>query len=158
MPQRPRLTGGTLRTRPIETAMSCSVTRPLSTMILRRRVPSFFCNSRSSSTCLTKRRPSSTSASAIRSPKVLMAAIGCQIALADDFAQELDQIGGRGQIPEQALLGGFLQFKGCLAIERVGGGDEDRLAHAIKRKDAPTLAGLGREGAGQFDVDVVFVE
>src|SRR5437868_1929677 len=127
-------------------------------MILSRRVPSRFCCSINSSTCLRKSRPSSTSASAIRSPKVLIGGIREQKILPESLANACDNIGGGRQVPKQALLGGRFHFEGGLAIEGVGRGDEDRFAQPVERQHTPALASLNWEGATQFEIEVVFFE
>src|SRR6266700_278060 len=123
-------------------------------MILSRRVPSRFCTSISSSTCLRKSRPSSTRASAMRSPKVLIGGI----ELAESLFQRFHDFGRRGQVPEQTLFGGLLQVDGGRAVERVGSGDHDRFAQAIKRKHTPALAGFHRKSAGKLDIQIVLIE
>src|SRR5438477_584177 len=104
-------------------------------MILSRRVPSRFCCSINSSTCLRKSNPSSTSASAIRSPNVLIG--GITDSLAENLAQGFDDVSGWGQIPEQALLGRFFHLLDSLGVERIGGSNQNRFAQSIKRQDTP---------------------
>src|SRR2546428_2224233 len=125
-------------------------------IILSRRVPSRFCCSINSSTCLRKSSPSSTSASAIRSPKVLIGGIAQD--LAESFSEHLGYFGWRGKIPEQPLLGGFFQFHDGLAVEGVGGGYQDRFAQPVKGHHAPTLTALYGKGPSQLHVQVIFVQ
>src|SRR5207302_6714334 len=157
IPMRLKLTGGTLSTRPIDTTMSTSPTYDFSRISLSRRVPSFFCRSSSSSTCLVESRPSSTSASAMRSPKLLMGGIklpGSAESLADDF----HQFRRRTNIPQQPVLGRVFKVPHGLLVERISRGDKDQFAHAVERQDAPALANFAWETPRQFDVNVIFVE
>src|SRR5208282_1632145 len=123
-------------------------------MSLSSRVPSFFCWSSNASTWLTLSRPSSTSASAMRSPKVLTGGMG----LAEKLADVLDQLGRGRQVPEQAVGGGFGQFFGGLLVEGIGGGHKDGLAHPVKREDAPALAQFTVKTPRQVHVHVIMVQ
>src|SRR5438067_2454604 len=123
-------------------------------MSLRRRVPSLFCCSSSSSTWRLLSRPSSTSASAIRSPKGFIGGIRST----ESFAEVLDEFSRGDQIPQQTVTGGARQFFGRLSIEGIGGRDENGFAHAIEGQDAPTLANRSGKAARQVHVNIVIVE
>src|SRR4051812_40337609 len=101
-------------------------------MSLSRRVPSFFCCASKSSTCLVFSRPSSTSASAIRSPNVLTGGM-CEF-LSENLAQVFYQLDRRHDVPEQPILSRLGQFFGRGLIKGIGGRHENTLAHAIKGK------------------------
>src|SRR4051794_6543475 len=100
-----------------------------------RRVPSFFCCSRSSSTCLVVRSPSSTNASAMRSPRVFTGGIGST----KNFAQPAHEFVRRRQIPEESAAGKTLEFQGGLLIKGVCRRDQDGFAHPIKRQETPAM-------------------
>src|SRR6266540_2295419 len=59
--------------------------------------------------------------------------------LADDFFDDFEQFGGMHQVPNQSLLGGFLQFERGLLVEGIGRGNEYRFAHAVEEKHAPAF-------------------
>src|SRR6185369_438211 len=151
---RARLIGGTLSTRPMHTAKSWSLTYAFSMISLTRRVPSFFCCSSSSSTWTGFNRPSSTRASAMRSPNDLTLAMG----LTENLAQQDDQFERRHQVPQQPLRRHFRQFLCRLLVERIGGRHQDRLAHAVKRGNAPATAQFRRKTAQQFQVRLILLE
>src|SRR5208282_1497762 len=104
-------------------------------MSLTRRAPCFFCCSSSSSTWPAFSNPSSTSASAMRSPNDFIVAM----ALTEGLAEVGQQISGRRQIPDQPVRGGPGQLLDRLLIERIRGRDQDRLAHPVKRQHTPAL-------------------
>src|SRR5215470_16071221 len=56
------------------------------------------------------------------------------------------------------MRGGFRQFLGGLLVERIGGGHENGLAHAVERKHAPSPADFGRKSPRQFNVDIVLFQ
>src|ERR1043166_1546678 len=145
--------GGVLSTRPIETAMSCSLTYAFSRMSLSRRVPSFFCCSSNCSTWRAVGRPSSTRASAIRSPNVFTGGM-----LTENFAQIFYEVRRWDQIPKQPIWGSLSQLLRGLLIEWIGRRDKDRLAHPVERQDAPALASIRRETPRELHVNVVGVE
>src|SRR5664280_410177 len=123
-------------------------------MSLMRRAPSFFCCSSSSTTCPSDNRPSSTRASAMRSPNDLTLAM----ALSECFSEVGDQVSRRRQIPQQSVRGGFRQILHRLLIEGIGGGHQNGFAHAVKGHNAPAPANLRRKTAQQIYVHVVFVQ
>src|SRR5438445_6151636 len=152
---RARLMGGVLSTRPMDTAMSCSLTYAFSRINLNSRVPSFFCCCSKSSTWPALSRPSSTSASAIRSPHAFT---GGGMRLPENLADVFDQFSRRDKIPQQPVGGGGRQFFCRLLIEWVGRGHENRFAHAIERQDAPALADGRGETPGQIHIHVVLIQ
>src|SRR5437667_1211005 len=156
IPMRLKLTGGTLSTRPIDTTMSTSPTYDFSRISLSRRVPSFFWRSSSSSTCLVESRPSSTSASAMRSPKLLMG--GIKLRSAESLPDDFHQFRRRTNIPQQPVLRRVFKVPNSLLVERISCGDKEQFAHAFERQDAPALTNLARETPRQIDVNVIFVE
>src|SRR5664279_3144437 len=99
-------------------------------MSLTRRAPCFFCCSSSSSTWLTPSKPSSTSASAMRSPNDFILAM----VLAEGFAEVDQQVGRRHQIPDQPVRGGLRQFLHHLLVEWVRRRHQDGLAHPVERQ------------------------
>src|SRR5215207_9884401 len=141
MPMRARLTGGTPRTRPIETTRSTSLIKDLSVSSLRRRVPSFFCCASNSVTCSAVRRPSSTSASAMRSPNVFTGGISA-VHLLQNF-RELDR---RHQIENEAAFGGGFHLAHNLFVVGIAGGDHHGLAELVERQHRPAQTNVAREG------------
>src|SRR5882757_2704682 len=108
---------------------------------LTSRAPSFFCCSSSSSTWLAPSRPSSTSASAMRSPNDFTLAM----ILTERFADICEQFLRRCQIPHQPVGRGGGDFLGGLLVEGIGGGHQDRLAHPVKGRHTPTAADVRRK-------------
>src|SRR5882762_8944942 len=151
-----RLIGGVFRTRPMDTVMSCSLTYALSRMSLSRRVPSFFCCSSSSSTCRALSKPSSTSASAMRSPNVFTGGMG--LVQSEGFADVLYELAGRDQIPQEAVGRRLRQFLGGLLVEWIGGCHQNAFAHPVKGQQTPALAGLGRKAPGQVQINFIVLQ
>jgi len=98
-----------------------------------------------SSTWPALSRPSSTSASAIRSPNVFT---GGGMRLPENLADVFDQFSRRDKIPQQPVGGGGRQFFCRLLIEWVGRGHENRFAHAIERQDATSAGRRPRGNSG----------
>src|SRR5690348_4014332 len=121
---------------------------------LTSRVPPFFCSSSSVSTCWEVNKPSSTRASAMRSPNDLTLAM----SLTESFADILHQFGRRRQVPEQPVGGGFGQFLRRLLVERICGGHQNSLAHPVERQQAPATTGGHRESPRQFHVHLIFIQ
>src|SRR5258706_6478809 len=122
---------------------------------LTSRAPSFFCCSSSSSTWLAPSRPSSTSASAMRSPNDFTLAM---MILSERLADVCEQILRWRQIPHQPVGRGGGDFLGGLLVEGIGGGHQNRLAHPVKGRPTPTAADVGREPAHQVNVHIVFCQ
>src|SRR6185369_7031483 len=152
---RERLMGGTLRTRPMEIAMSCSLMMAFSSSSFWRRVPSFFCCSSNSWITGAVTRPSSMRASAIRSPNVLTGGMG---GLPESFTDVFDEFDRCGQIPQQTLAAGGRQLLGRLLVEWVGGYDQHGVAHPIDGEHKPALANCRWKRTRKVDVDIVLLE
>src|SRR5664280_1206130 len=123
-------------------------------MSLMRRAPPLFCCSSSSSICPADNKPSSTSASAMRSPNDLTLAM----ALTERGAEVGDQVGGRRQIPQQPVRGGFSQILHCLLIKRIGGCHQNGFAHPVERQHTPAAANFRRKAARQVNVHIVLFQ
>src|SRR5262249_45824173 len=130
------------------------LTIAFSSTSLIKRVPSFFCCSISSSTCLGDNKPSSTRASAIRSPNDLTGGM----RLTEGFADVFDEVVGRHQEPEQPVGGGFGQFLGGLLVEWICRGHHHRFAHPVEGQHAPASACFGREAPRQIQVEVITIK
>src|SRR3974390_3501259 len=121
---------------------------------LTSRVPPFFCSSSSHSTCWEVNKPSSTRASAMRSPNDLTLAM----SLTEGFADVLHQFPGCCQIPEQAVGGGFRQFFGRLLVERICRRHQNALAHPVEGQQTPAAANGHGKSTRQFDVQLILFE
>ena len=78
--------------------------------------------------------------------------------LTKDFLNDSSDFRRLGQIPKQPLLGGRLELRCSLAVEWIGGGDQERFAQLVKRQDAPAKTNFRRETSSQFDVRVIFIQ
>src|SRR5579872_4393569 len=119
-----------------------------------KRVPSCFCFSSNSSTCVVVNNPSSTKASAILSPSDLTGGI----VLTESSGKDANQFVRHSKVPQQTSFDGAAQLGGGLLVEWIGGRDENRFAHAIKRQNAPTLADIARTGAHQVHIQFVTLQ
>src|SRR5438477_2952550 len=123
-------------------------------MSLSTRVPSFFWSSSNSLTCRVVNMPSSTRASAIRSPKLLTGGMG----LAENFTDGSNQLLRWNHVPDQMTFGEFFKLVSRLFIERISGCNQNGFAHPVERQNTPPLTNLLRKSPGQFDIDVIFVD
>src|ERR1017187_10956330 len=123
-------------------------------MSLMRRAPPFFGCPSSPPSSPADNKPSSTIASAMRSPNDLTLAM----ALAERAAEVGDQVGGWRQIPQQPVRGGFSQILHCLLIKRIGGCHQNGFAHPVERQHAPAAASFRRKATRQVNVHIVLFQ
>src|SRR5581483_4412178 len=163
-----RFIGGVFRQRPIENAMSCSVTNCLSVKILSNRPPSCFWIATASSSWLGRSNPSSIRTSAMRSPNDLLLMTMSILHVVDlslgprfqpvNRLQVPDDRGRTRQVPRHRVIDRLFDRFAAAGVKRIAARHHDGAAHEIERDKQTPEREMIRQHRRDLPVEVVILE